>query len=154
MRTTRRRRPVLAPALLAVLLSAAACGGPSPEEASPEEAGGSPAATPTTEEPPAPPHDPSPSGSLPGPILPTAPPTVPSDAGTKLRLVGVVVDSLDGYVVLRDDNDIAWALTGDVATSLQTGEHVQVTGRSRPDATAGGYPVVLVERAEELPASP
>ncbi|QYJ05610.1 hypothetical protein KUV85_08010 [Nocardioides panacisoli] len=81
---------------------------------------------------------------LPTSAAPTRPPTTPSDAGTKVRLVGVVVSVGDDHAVLEDGNGVRWALVGGDVTALRVDQSVRVTGQSRPDREHSGHPVVVV----------
>jgi hypothetical protein len=145
MRTPRKRPAPLAGAIVAVLLTVTACTAPSSDDAAPDDAT---APAPGTSEP-VPSESISPSRQPTD--VPSVLPTTPSDTGIKLRLVGVVVTTAGDHVVLRADDGVEWALTGDAVASLEDDERVQATGTSRPDRDLDGYPVVVVERVDVDP---
>jgi hypothetical protein len=62
-----------------------------------------------------------------------------------VRVVGEVVQVGD-CVVVRDDNDITWTISGELATDLEIGDRVQVTGAPDLAALGCGGPVVRAVR--------
>jgi hypothetical protein len=137
---------VLAVVLLAVLVTVTACGGPAPD-------GSGADSTTATGEDRAVPETPAEPDSLPTMPGPSGPPSIATDGGTKVRLVGEVVRVAAAHVVLRDANGTEWALVGDLTSRLQVGEPVVVTGQSRPDPERDALPVVVVERTS-TPGAP
>ncbi len=116
------RRTLLTLVVL-LALSTAACGdrslGDRATESAPEP--GTPSAT-------------TPPEATPSATTPSAT-TPPSEALQKIRVVGQVIEVGD-CVVVRDDNEIAWTISGDLAADLVLGGRVQVTGA--PDLVAPG----------------
>lgn len=111
---------------LLALLAAAGCGDQStPGPATPTES----SETPGTDRP---------TGQPPKTTKTTVP---PSEGKQKIRVVGEIT-SIGDCVVLRDDNDITWTLTGEKTLQLRVGDRVQVTGAPDLTATGCGGPLV------------
>ena len=82
---------------------------------------------------------------------PTTPPTTPpSGQLAKVRVVGEVIGTGD-CVVVRDDNQITWTITGPKASSLVLHDRVQVTGTPDLRALGCGGPVVQAVVTTVLP---
>ena len=80
----------------------------------------------------------------------TPPTTPPSGQLEKVRVVGEVIGTGD-CVVVRDDNQITWTITGPKASSLVLHDRVQVTGVPDLRALGCGGPVVQAVVTSVLP---
>lgn len=131
---------VLAAALTPALLLTAGCG---EQDSRPPDGSAAatdpapPAAEPTTE-------------PTPEPAPTTEPTTPPSGALEKTRVVGRVED-LGDCLVVRDDNDTTWTITGPLTGDLVVDDRVQVTGTPDIVAMGCGGPVVKATRVMTLP---
>ena len=130
-----RRRTLLVLAVL-LSLSIAGCGDPGGSASDRGAEPTTPSVTPpSTTASPSSTASPSPTGAT----------TPPSGALEKVRVVGEVVEVGD-CVVVRDDNDTTWTIAGDLASTLVTGDRVQVTGAPDLVATGCGGPVIKAAR--------
>lgn len=80
----------------------------------------------------------------------SSPTTPPSEALQKLRVVGQVVETGE-CVVVRDDNDITWTITGERASDLVLNDRVQVSGKPDIRAEGCGGPLVRAVSVRVLP---
>jgi hypothetical protein len=122
--------------LLALLALAAGCG----EQ---DSGGATPTSTPTqtaTETP----------TQTPTQTQTRAPTTPPSEGEEKIRVVGQVAEIGD-CVVVRDDNEITWTITGEHVDELRLHDRVQVTGAPDLTATGCGGPLVQATDVTVLP---
>jgi hypothetical protein len=78
------------------------------------------------------------------------PPSTPSEALEKVRVVGEVVQDGD-CVAVEDDNGTTWTIAGEAAAGLVAGDRVQVTGT--PDIAAMGCAGPLLKVTRVTPAS-
>lgn len=76
--------------------------------------------------------------------------TPPSEGLEKIRVVGQVIEDGD-CVVVRDDNQITWTITGGPADELVLHDRVQVTGAPDLAAEGCGGPVVVATSVKVLP---
>ena len=136
----RRTTTSISATLLALLVLTAGCG---EQDSGGEPSTSTPTSTPTSTATSTPDTTPA----TPGTEAPTTP---PSEGKEKIRVVGQVAEIGD-CVVVRDDNDITWTVTGEHAGELRLHDRVQLSGAPDLAALGCGGPVVQAVDVTVLP---